>query len=115
MGNIINNKLDMVQEVVTQEEFETILKENQKVVVDFTAKWCGPCKVIGPEFEKMESKYPNIKFVKVDVDDNEAVAASQGISAMPTFHAFIKGDKSDDLVGANKDKLEEMIQKVNSA
>ena len=81
------------------------------VIVDFTASWCGPCQRIAPFFAQLAEKYPDAVFVKVDVDENEEVAAECGISAMPTFQAFKDGKKVDELVGASNEKLEELVTK----
>ena len=55
----------MVQELKTKAEFDATIKENKKVAVDFTATWCGPCRMIGPKFEKLSAEYSDILFVKV--------------------------------------------------
>merc|ERR1712137_1150969 len=88
--------------------FEELINGDKPVVVDFTATWCGPCKAIAPFFEELAGKYPDIVFVKVDVDDCDDVAAKCGISAMPTFHKYAKGAKVKEVVGASKDKLVEL-------
>ena len=59
-----------------------------QLLVDFTASWCGPCKMIGPYFEELAAKFQNVVFVKVDVDDLDDIAAECGISAMPTFQLY---------------------------
>merc|ERR1712046_388367 len=81
------------------------------VIVDFTATWCGPCQRIAPFFAELATKYPDCVFVKVDVDENEEVAAMCSVSAMPTFHAMKNGEKVDELVGASNEKLEALVTK----
>lgn len=81
--------------------------------MDFTASWCGPCKMIGPYFEELSGKFPGVVFVKVDVDDLEDVAAECGISAMPTFHLYSNGVKVQELTGADKGKLEALAKTAN--
>merc|ERR1711998_372524 len=73
------------------------------VVVDFTASWCGPCQRIAPVFIKMAEEMPEVVFVKVDVDENDEVAAECGISAMPTFQFYKSGAKIDEMCGASED------------
>ncbi|KAL4516078.1 hypothetical protein Ndes2526B_g00787 [Nannochloris sp. 'desiccata'] len=81
------------------------------IVVDFSATWCGPCRMISPEFEKLSTEFTGIVFLKIDVDEVEAVAAACGISAMPTFQVFKDSAKVDELVGASKDRLRTLIEK----
>jgi len=69
--------------------------------------------MIGPEFVKLSNEYENVVFLKVDVDQVESVAASCGISAMPTFQVFKDGNKVDELVGASKEKLLDLVKKYN--
>ena len=65
------------------EDFNELIKE--KVLVDFYATWCGPCKMIAPELEKTES---NIKLIKVDVDEFEELARKYGVMSIPTLILF---------------------------
>jgi len=67
--------------------------------------------MIGPIFEGMVDQYPDVVFVKVDVDDAADVAEKCGISAMPTFQFYIGGEKVDSFSGADESKLKATIQK----
>ena len=64
----------MVHVVTEVNEFQTLLKENNLVIVDFFATWCGPCKMIAPLLEKFQNEYSNIKFLKIDVDQLGSLA-----------------------------------------
>lgn len=101
----------MVKKIGSKAEFEELIKGQKVVAVDFTATWCGPCKMIGPKFEAMAETFPSIEFVKVDVDELDDVSQGAGISAMPTFQIYKGGVKVDELVGASEKKLEEMLAK----
>ena len=101
----------------TKGDFEKCLKDaGQKTVcIDFTATWCPPCKMIGPKFEAMESEFPNVVCVKVDVDANAETSQHCGIACMPTFQfwkngAQVEGDKIE---GANEAKIRETLGKHN--
>mmetsp|Transcript_5774 Transcript_5774/g.26670 ORF Transcript_5774/g.26670 Transcript_5774/m.26670 type:complete len:106 (-) Transcript_5774:109-426(-) len=103
----------MVKMIESAEEFATLKKGDKPVLVDFTASWCGPCKKIGPFFEELAGKYPDVVFVKIDVDDLDDVAAECGISAMPTFQLYSNGVKVQEMTGADNDKLAAMAAAAN--
>lgn len=79
------------------------------VVVDFTAAWCGPCKMITPFYSELSEKYPQLVFLKVDVDAMPELSATWDVQAMPTFFFIKDGKQIDKLVGANKPELEKKV------
>lgn len=104
---------DAVHEPSTLAEVEAILlkagAENKLVVMDFSAEWCGPCKQIAPFFSSLSIETPDVVFVKIDVDDNAETAAKYSVSAMPTFVFIKNGEVVERLMGANLDRLQELI------
>ncbi|XP_035707253.1 monothiol glutaredoxin-4 isoform X2 [Folsomia candida] len=100
--------------VRSESEYETVLTKaaDKLVIVDFTAKWCGPCQKIAPIYEELSNKYRNSIFLKVDVDDTQEIAMANNVSAMPTF-IFLRQKKELDRVrGADPDALEQRIKKL---
>ncbi len=81
-------------------------------LIDFNAKWCGPCKAIATFFNSLKEKYPSIKFLKIDIDENQEMARKYNIDSIPAFILFKDGLEKDRMVGANKIKLEEMVSKL---
>ena len=76
----------------------------------FTATWCPPCKMISPVYDELSSRYPDVAFGKVDVDDNQDSAVEFQISAVPTF-VFSKGKEvATKFSGADKGQLEKLVQ-----
>lgn len=87
------------------ENFEELIQE--KTLVDFYANWCGPCKMIAPELERVES---NIKVVKVDVDEFEDLARTYGVMSIPTLVLFENGKELKRTIGfIDKDRIEKFI------
>lgn len=91
--------------------WDNILSKNERVIVDFTATWCGPCKKIGPVFEKLAAETKGLTFVKVDVDDCQETAQKCDVTAMPTFQVFVGGKKVAELLGANEAELKALVEK----
>ena len=73
--------------------------EKGMVIVDFFATWCGPCKMLTPVIEKMSSNYPDISFVKIDVDECPNISKEYGIMSVPTLLKFIDGNLVDKKIG----------------
>uniref|UniRef100_A0A8C6UDP7 Thioredoxin n=1 Tax=Neogobius melanostomus TaxID=47308 RepID=A0A8C6UDP7_9GOBI len=95
-------------------DFEEELKAagSKLVVVDFTASWCGPCKMIAPVFEKMADENKDVVFLKVDVDEASDVSEKCGISSMPTFQFYKNGEKLEQFSGASEEKLRATVAKL---
>ena len=76
---------------LTAEDFEQTVVENEIVLVDFWAAWCGPCRQFAPTFEKASAAHPDIVFGKVDTEAEQALAAAASITSIPTLMAFRDG------------------------
>ncbi|MCX7917255.1 MAG: thioredoxin [bacterium] len=94
-----------------RDNFEEIIKDNEKVVIDFWASWCMPCKMMMPIIGNLAKKYKGeIIFAKVNVDENSDIAEKFGIMSIPSFILFKNGQKVGEIVGAMpEDKFEEKI------
>lgn len=89
-----------------------VLDSSTPVLVDFWAAWCGPCRMVAPELEKLaEEESDRLKVAKLNVDDNRGIAARYGISSIPTMILFKDGKEQKRLVGARSKAriLEEII------
>ncbi|MGF1672220.1 MAG: thioredoxin [Rivularia sp. (in: cyanobacteria)] len=86
---------------VKETEFETLLKSENILVVDFTATWCGPCRVVAPLIEQLAQEYPeDIKVVKIDVDQDKPLAKKYEVRSIPAVLIFKNGELVENLVGA---------------
>lgn len=88
---------------VTAAEVAELQKNGKKIMVDFFAHWCGPCKVLIPRLEKMSEQYDNVEFVKVNVDENREYAQQLGIRGVPTVIIYDGTQEISRSVGANPD------------
>lgn len=73
---------------LTADNFENTIDNNDIVLIDFWAEWCGPCKTFGPVFEDLSNKHADITFAKVDTEAEQQLAAQFGIQSIPTVAAF---------------------------
>ena len=87
---------------LTQENFaQQVLQSRATVLVDFWAEWCGPCKMIAPLLDELADEYDGkVKIGKVNIDEQQNLAAEYGVRAIPTLLVFHNGQVTDQIVGA---------------
>ncbi|MCB9493320.1 MAG: thioredoxin [Epsilonproteobacteria bacterium] len=100
-----NKKSTHVTEVVSEQDFNTmVLKSDKPVVVDFWATWCGACKTMLPIFSKLAGEMnKDYKFVSIDIDKAKGLANKYGVTAIPTFLFFDGGQKKGQIVGGQSE------------
>ncbi|KAK7309555.1 hypothetical protein RJT34_06376 [Clitoria ternatea] len=91
--------------------FNALKGTNKLMVINFTATWCGPCKLMDPVIQEFASKYTDVDFIKVDVEELIGVSQAFQVQALPTFILFKRGKVADKVVGVKKEELKGMIEK----
>lgn len=97
---------------IKEEEFESkVLKSKKKVLVDFYAEWCGPCRMLSPVVEEVASGTEEVEFYKINVDNAEEVSRKYGVMSIPTLIIFQDGKVVNNSVGLkSKNELKEFLK-----
>ena len=96
---------------INEDEFNEIIKGEKPVVVDFHADWCGPCKVLSPILDELDSELDDVEFVKINVDDYPELSGSYEIMAVPTVIMFQDGEVKNRFSGVQP--KEAILEKVS--
>ena len=97
--------------IIDDSNFDSeVMNSSTPVLVDFTATWCGPCKMISPVYDELSAEYDGkAVLIKVDVDEAADIAQDCGISAMPTFQFYKHSERVSEFAGADPNRLKATI------
>jgi len=97
---------------LTEDTLAELIKENQKVIVQYSAGWCGNCKIIKPKFKKISSEHDDITFVVIDAEKNPESRKLAKVDNLPTFAGFINGQLKEQVQTNKVDKLKELVDEI---
>ncbi len=103
----------MATKNVSENDFAQLIEENDIVLVDFWAAWCGPCRQFAPVYEQISEKFPDVVFAKVDTEAEQGLARAANITSIPTLMAFREKVLVFSQAGAlNAAQLEDLVKAV---
>jgi len=110
---------ETIIEIPSVEDFNKILKNypNKIIIIDFWAVWCGPCMFFAPVFKKLHEEFKKeIIFVKVNVDENNAISTKYNITGIPTTLFIKNGDVVNKVIGAlNYEQMKQVLEELKKA
>ena len=98
---------------IEEKDFNKIIKnKDKKIIIDCYADWCGPCRMLSPIIDELESEINTCKFYKLNVDNAENISREYGIMSIPTILIFKDGELSEKTIGLkSKEELKKIIEK----
>ena len=108
------NFYNMAVELVTDNEFQTKVNGNEKVVVKYFADWCGSCRLFAPKYKRLsnEEKYSNITFLDVNAEKNPEARKAAGVTSLPYFAVFKNGELQEGVATNKEEAFVELIEKL---
>lgn len=103
------------EEIYGVDQFRNLVNSDRLCVVCFSAVWCGPCRTIQPDLEKLTYQFPDALFLKVDADNNSDIVQKCNISALPTFMLVRGGKQLGYLIGTDMNELKAKIRSATNA
>jgi thioredoxin 1 len=103
----------MAVELVTDNEFQTKVNGNEKVVVKYFADWCGSCRLFAPKYKRIsnEEKYSNITFLDINAEKNPEARKAAGVTSLPYFAVFKNGELQEGIATNKEEAFVELIEK----
>jgi thioredoxin 1 len=100
-------------ELVTSQQLEEMKSNGDKLLIDFFGEWCGPCLMLMPRLESFESQFPDVKFVKIDIDKNREYVMGLGVRSVPTIMVYDGSKIVDTSIGVKPDShYKDILNKV---
>jgi thioredoxin 1 len=104
----------MAVELVTDLDFESKLKENDKVVVKYFADWCGSCRLFAPKYKRLaaDERFESVAFLDVNAENSPEARKKAGVTTLPYFAIFKGGDLVEAISSSKEEAVVELIQKL---
>ena len=104
--------MEKLVNTISVAEFNQLKSQHPKMVVDFYADWCGPCKMLAPVLEEVSNELTNIEFYKINVDENQEAAGEYGVMSIPTLLVMKNGEVLEEKTGYQpKEALVQLLSK----
>jgi thioredoxin 1 len=95
-----------------EDTLKKVITENEKVIVQFSASWCGNCKIMKPKFKKMAAENENIAFVIVDAENSPESRKLANVSNLPTFATFVNGKLANEVQTNKTEVLSDLLKEI---
>ncbi|MCA1750572.1 MAG: thioredoxin family protein [Cryomorphaceae bacterium] len=104
----------MAVQQLTDQDFKSTIKSDEKVIVKYFADWCGSCKLIAPKYKRLsdDERFSGITFLDINAEENEEARKAAGVDNLPFFAVFKNGDFVEGSATSKADKVEELLEKL---